>query len=115
MGETTSTIETVSLLDGMVEATGVRSVATATRSGGSTTLSDNGSPFATITVDGTPLVVADIEPNTQIQLLGVGTLYLRRTIVTGTSIEVRAIELVVLQGSLLGTVVQVAVAKALAR
>ncbi len=113
--ETTSTVQSVSLLEGLVQATGVRSVATATRSGGSTTVSDEGSTFASITVAGSPLVVADIEPNTEIALPGVGTLYLRRTITRGASIEVRAIELVVLQGSLLGTVVQVAVAKAAAR
>lgn len=115
----TSTVDTVSLLDGLVEATAVRSVATAERANGTTTVSDEGSTFATITVAGEPLVVADIEPNTVIQLVGIGTLTLRKTITTGTSIEVRAIEIAVLQGNPLGlpigTTVQVAVAKAVAR
>jgi len=98
--ESTSTVDAVSLLDGLVEATAVRS-------------------FATITVAGQPLVEADVEPNTVIQLVGIGTLTLRKTITTGTSIEVRAIEIAVLQGNPLGlpigTTVQVAVAKAVAR
>lgn len=119
-GQATSTVETVSLLNGVVEATGVRSVANASRSGGSTSLGSEGTTFASITVNGQPLVVADIEPNTQINLAGIGTLHLRRTFTTATSIEVRAIEIVVLQagnplGLPVGTTVQVAVAKAIAR
>lgn len=51
--------------------------------------------------------------------MGIGTLYLRHTTVTPTSIEVHAIDLVVLQSNTLGlpvgTDVQVAVAKAVAR
>ena len=117
--ETTSTVQNVNLLDGLVQATGIRSVAQASRSGGTTTTSDTGSTFASITVDGQPLVVADIQPNTEIALAGIGTLYLRHTTVTPTSIEVHAIDLVVLQSNTLGlpvgTVVQVAVAKAVAR
>lgn len=100
--QTSSTVEDVSLLDGLVQATGIRSVASADRSGGVTTVSDAGSTFATITVAGEPLAVADIAPNTEIALVGVGTLYLRRTITTDASIEVRAIEIVVLQGNPLG-------------
>ncbi|MBA2388867.1 MAG: hypothetical protein H0V67_01315 [Geodermatophilaceae bacterium] len=118
-GETTSTIESASLLDGLVEATGVRSVATASVNSGGTTKSSNGTTFATITVNGQPLVIADIKPNTRINLAGVGTLYLHRTITTATSIEVRAIEIVVRVlnrfGLPVGSVVQVAVAKAVAR
>lgn len=117
--ESTSTVDTVNLLDGLVTATAVRSVATAERANGTTTKSDDGSTFATVTVAGVPLVVADIAPNTVIQLVGIGTLTLRKTITTATSIEVRAIEIVVLQGNPLGlpigTTVQVAVAKAVAR
>lgn len=117
--ETTSTVETISLLDGLVEATGVVSVASADRASGTTTVSDEGSQFLTVTVAGEPLVVAEIEPNTVIELVGIGTLTLRKTIITPTSIEVRALELEVLQGNPLGvpigTVVQVAVAKAVAR
>jgi len=117
--ETTSTVQNVNLLDGLVQATGIRSVAQASRSGGTTTTSDTGSTFASITVDGQPLVVADIQPNTEIALVGIATLYLRHTTVTPTSIEVHAIDLVVLQANPLGlpvgTVVQVAVAKAVAR
>ncbi len=117
--ESTSTVDTVNLLDGLVTATAVRSVATANRANGTTTKSDLGSTFATITVAGEPLVVADIEPNTVINFVGIGTLTLRKTVITATSIEVRAIEIVVLQGNPLGlpigTTVQVAVAKAVAR
>lgn len=118
-GESTSTIEDLNLLDGLVTATGIRSVATASRAGGVTTLSSAGSQFATITVAGAPLIVADIAPNTIINLLGVGTLYLNRVIKTANSIEVRALELVIsvaqIGGLPVGADVRVAVASASAR
>lgn len=114
----TSTIEDVSLLGGVVEATGIVSVANATSTSGVKEFSDEGSSFASVSVNGEPLVVADIEPNTRINLVGIGTLHLRRTVVTANGIEVRAIELVVLQGSPglpVGTTVRVAVANAQVR
>ncbi|MBA3340110.1 MAG: hypothetical protein H0T54_10280 [Geodermatophilaceae bacterium] len=118
-GQSTSTIEDLNLLDGLVTATGIRSVASANRSGGVTTLSSAGSEFARITVSGERLVVADIAPNTTINLPGVGTLYLNRVIKTGNSIEVRALELVIsvaqVGGLPVGADVRVAVASASAR
>lgn len=117
-GEATARVDSVDLLSGLVTATGIQSVATASRAAGSTTLSSEGSTFATVNVAGSPLVVADIEPNTRINLLGVGTLYLNRVIQTATAIEVRAIEIVITSPTLglpIGAVVRVAVANASAR
>lgn len=114
----TSTVENVNLLGGLVTATGVKAVATATRANGATAVNDTGSTFATITVNGQPLVVADIAPNTAINIAGVGVLRLHRTIVNPTQIEVRMLELTVTQqvgGVVPGTVVQVAVARVAAR
>jgi len=118
-GQTTSTIEDLNVLDGLITATGIRSVATASRAGGVTTLSSAGSSFATITVNGTPLVVADIQPNTVINIAGVGKLTLNKVTKTATAIEVRAIELVIevaqVGGLPIGARVLVAVANASAR
>jgi len=118
-GQSIATIQNVSVLDGLISATGVRSVANANRANGVTTLDDEGSTLATITVAGDPLVVADIAPNTTINLLGVGTLYLHRVIKTATSIEVRMVEVVVevanVFGLPIGARVVVAVAKASVR
>ncbi len=118
-GQSTSTLQDVNILDGLITATGIRSVATANRAGGVTSLSAAGSTFATITVSGSTLVVADIAPNTRIDLLGVGTLYLNRVLTTSKAIEVRAIELVIsvaqIGGLPVGATVRVAVANASAR
>ncbi|CAN5342347.1 hypothetical protein BH20ACT5_BH20ACT5_12360 [soil metagenome] len=79
-----------------------------------TTVSRDGSGFASISVNGDPLVVADIEPNTEIDIPGVGTLFLHRVQANTTGIEVRMIELVItgsIPGILPNTVVQVAVAR----
>lgn len=116
-GQMTSTVESANLLNGLVTATGIKAVANAARTGGVTALDDTGSTFASITVNGQSLVVADIAPNTQINVAGVGTLYLRRNIKTAsqTQIEVRMIELVITQAGVaglpVGSSVQVAVAR----
>lgn len=115
--QSTSTVETVSLLNGLVQATGVRSVANANRVNGTTTLDSQGSTFATVTVDGQPLIVADIGPNTTINLVGVGTLSLRNEISNSTGIQVSAIVIRLSQPTLglpTGTVIRVAVAAAAA-
>lgn len=94
-GETTSTVANASLLNGLVSVTLVKADAHGTYANGSTTLSDAGSSFGSISVNGIALVPANIKPNTVIQIAGVGTLYLRRTIKSGNTIEVRMVELVV--------------------
>ncbi len=112
-GETTSTVTSANLVNGRVKATLIKADAHATRANGSTSVSSTGSGFGSIIVNGKTLIPANIKANTVMQLAGVGTLYLRRTIVTPTSIEVRMIELVVTANSLgipVGTDVRVAVA-----
>lgn len=116
-GQSTSTIESLNVLNGLITATGVKSVANAHRQDGVTDLNSTGSTFATITVNGTPLI--NVAPNTVINILGVGTLYLQREIRSGNSIEVRGIELVIsvaqVGGLPIGAHVLVAVANASAR
>ncbi len=118
-GQSIAMIQNVDLLDGLVTLTGVRSVANANRANGVTTLNDDGSTLATITVAGTPLIVADIAPNTTMNLLGVGTLHLHRVIKTATAIEVRMVEIVIevanIFGLPIGARVVVGVAKASVR
>lgn len=83
--------------------------------GSSSTLSDTGSRFATLSVRGFPLINAQSAANTTRAVPGVGTLYLHRVIRTGTSIEVRMIELVLtksVNGLPIGTDIRAAVAVA---
>lgn len=113
--ETTSTVQSVSLLEGLVSATVVRADAHASMAGTTTTLSDAGSTFATLSVAGDPGISVNVAPNTVVPLPGIGTLYLHRVIQDTHRIEVRMIELVVgpnLLGLPVGLDVRIAVAEA---
>ncbi|MCA1696240.1 MAG: hypothetical protein LC749_16815, partial [Actinobacteria bacterium] len=117
MGETTSTIEGLNLLDGLVKATVIKADAHATSNNGVFSFSDAGSQFLGLSVSGHPEITADVAPNTKIELLGLGTLYLHRVIKTPNNITVRMIELKVTNGSNvfglpLGSDIQVGVAEA---
>lgn len=116
-GETTSTIQSVDLLSGLVTATVVKADAHASSDGTTPTFSDAGSGFLTLSVSGHPEITADVGPNTKVTLAGIGTLWLHRVITTSTSIEVRMIDLIITDASnpaglAIGTHVQVAVAHA---
>jgi hypothetical protein len=116
-GETSSTVQSLNLLAGLVQATVLKADAHASKSaGGALSFSDAGSQFATLAVAGFPAINASVPPNTAVGLPGLGTLYLHRVIHTANSIEVRMIELVVAHTNLLGLPVgsdiQVAVAEA---
>lgn len=113
---TTSTIQALNVLSGLVTADVVKAAATATKpSGGTVTLSDAGSSLANLTVAGVP-IAADTHANTKITLAGL-TVWIHRVIKTGGhNIEVRMIEIVVngtnTLGLSLGTDIRVAVASA---
>jgi hypothetical protein len=115
-GKTTSTIEAVNLLDGLVRADVVKAVAHVSANGGPPTTSTEGTAFVNLSVSGHAQINAQVSANTQVKLDGIGTLWLRRVIQTSKGIEVRMIELIVEQNNVhgipIGTRVQVGVARA---
>jgi hypothetical protein len=111
VGHTTATVENVNVLNGLVKATAVRSVAHGQFNGTSYSFNSNGSTFLNLTVSGIP-----INPgvNRVIPIANVGTLYLYRVTKGPKSIEVRMIEIVLSTNNTLGlpggTTVRVATA-----
>lgn len=92
--KTTSSVESLNLLNGLVTADAVRAVALASKQGNSRALSNAGSKFVNLVVAGRPMG-SETGPNREIQLPGIGTLWLQRVFRTSNGIEVRMIELVV--------------------
>jgi len=114
-GETTSTVQALNLLSALLTADVIKADAHATTDGTTFTFTDTGSTFVNLSVSGHPEITADVAPNTQLSLAGVGTLYLHRIVRTPHSIEVRMIQLVITDagsGLPVGTDVRVAVAEA---
>jgi len=112
--ETTSTVEGVDLLSGLVTADTIVADAHASKTGGTVSLSDAGSTFVHLVVNGTP-IDGEVAPNTKIRVDGL-TIWLHRVITSSNNIEVRMIEIIVKRsnpfGLQIGTDVQVAVAEA---
>lgn len=111
----TSTVESINLLNGLVEATALKSVATARTDGTTPSVSSEGSSFGALKVAGRPTIGVDVAPNTKINVAGVGTLYLNRVVKTAKYIEVRQVELVLtspVNGLAIGTSITVGVARA---
>ena len=115
-GELTSTIQTVDVVTSLVTASLIKADAHATSTGGTFTFSDDGTMFVDLHVAGFPNINDDVPPNTRLQIAGLGTLWLRRTIQTPNSIEVRMIEVIVtvanIYGIQIGTDIRVGVAEA---
>lgn len=113
-GETTSTVQTVDLLSGLVTADLVKADAHASKTGGVITLGDGGSTFVNLVVNGDP-ISGDAPPNTKIKVDGL-TIWLHRVITSSNNIEVRMIEIIVKGSNPFGlqprTDIQVAVAEA---
>lgn len=113
---TASSIESVSLLGGLVTADLVNAVARASKDGSGKAFSDASSQFVNLVVAGRPMGQR-IAPNTAILLPGIGTLWLHRVIRTPYSIEIRMIDLAVSQDNRFnlrpGSKLQLAVARAL--
>lgn len=118
-GQTSSRVERVDLLDGLVTAEAVRAVARVSTTGGPVTTSTSGTGFVNLHVAGHPEISANPPPNTKVELSGLGTLWLRRVSQTSRGVEVRMIELIVEQsnahGLPIGTRVRISVAKAAVR
>jgi hypothetical protein len=90
---TESAVGELSLLGGLVSATGVRATARAEKVGSSIVREADGT-FASLTIAGQAVDVSNIVPNTQINLAGIGTVWLKRVIQNGNSVEIRMIEVV---------------------
>lgn len=99
----TDTIAGLNLLNGLVTATTIKAVATATRLGaGPIVLSDAGSQFVNLQVAGTPIAMSQLKPNTSIKALnGNVTITLKKIKKDARTIEVTMIELTV-TGSVAG-------------
>jgi hypothetical protein len=89
--ETSSTIQDLNLLAGLVTATAVKADVTA--NGNPPTLGDNSS-FLDLSVNGMA-ISGTPPPNTKIPLAGIGTLWLHRVFQTSNSIHVIMIQLIV--------------------
>jgi hypothetical protein len=113
---TSSTVEGLNLLQGLVGATAIRAQANATRDGSGTTFDSDGSQFVDLSIAGFPNIGDDVAPNTKVKIEGLGTLYLYRVMHHKNSIEVRMVELKVTAlngfGLPLGADIRVAVASA---
>jgi hypothetical protein len=101
-GRTTSTMETVDLLDGLITADAIRAVTELDWNGGTPTTSTQGTGFVNLHVSGHPEIDANVSANSRIELSGVGTLWLRRIIQTSKGVEVRMIELVIEESNVYG-------------
>lgn len=113
-GETTSTVQSVNLLDGMVTADLVVAKAHVSSVGTNHTLNDEGSTFTNLHVSGHPEITDSVPPNTEVSLGGWADLRLHKVIKKSNNIEVRMIEIVVRGsnsfGLPVGAVVRTAVA-----
>jgi hypothetical protein len=115
-GETTSTVLSVDVAVGTITVDLVAADAHSFTDGSSFTFTDDGSMFTNLSVAGHPEIGDDVAANTKVVIAGLGTLWLKREIVTLNSIEIRMIELIVTVGNTfgipIGTDIRVAVAEA---
>jgi hypothetical protein len=114
---TRATVARVNLLGGMITAKAVRAQAIARLAKGKLSASDSGSSFLGLKIAG-KRYSNNPAPNTKIDLLGIGTLWLNRVVPSAHGVQVHAIELVLghaFTGLAKGTVVDVSNAKAFVR
>ncbi|MGH9642424.1 MAG: choice-of-anchor P family protein, partial [Terriglobales bacterium] len=113
--QTTSTVQALNILSSLVTADVILASAGASTTDGKTLTFTDNSAFTNLVVAGTQYG-ANVPPNTQVSLAGLGTLWLHRVIQHKNSIEIRMIELVVEQnnsyGIAIGTDIRVADAEA---
>jgi hypothetical protein len=104
-GTTTSTVQNLNLLNGLVSANVIRGQTNAFINGTPYYLLSGVGHFTSLSVAGHPEINDNVPPNTTVSIAGLGTLYLYRVIhnfPNPHSVEVRMIELVVTQTNLLG-------------
>jgi hypothetical protein len=112
----TDTIEQADVLQGLIDAKGIRAVAEGSIRHGVRHFDSRGSRFAELSVKGFPAIDVSVQHNTRVSIPGLGTLWLHRVIRSDNQIEVRMIELQVRKPNALGLPVaadvQVGVARA---
>ena len=111
---TSAKVAGIDLLDGLITVDAITSKATATRKGKKLTVSSDGTKLVGLKVNGQSYS-ASVKANTKIDILGVGTLYLRRVVKSGSGVSVYGVYLklsVAVGDHPEGTVVTVAAAKA---
>lgn len=103
-GENTSTIVGLNLLNGLVTAGVLKAQVDATVDESFNQYVSGQGTFIGLSVAGHPEITDNIAENTAVDILGLGTLYLKRRLYTGfpPSLEERALELVVNQTNILG-------------
>ncbi|MHB8660300.1 MAG: choice-of-anchor P family protein [Solirubrobacteraceae bacterium] len=113
-GETTSTVQNVNLLSGLVKASTVKADAHAAKTAGAISLTDIGSTFVNLVINGKSYS-SNVPPNTKVSVGNI-TIYLHRVLRTANSIEVRMIDIFVTGsngfGLPIGTEIRVADAEA---
>ena len=80
------------MLGGVVTADAVTAKSSTTRKGTSVYRSSVGTSIADLRINGNPVTIA-VNANTRINIAGVGTLYLRRSIWSDTGLQVYALQL----------------------
>jgi hypothetical protein len=100
--QTTSSVQGLNLLAGLVTAGLIQDQANSSTPNGSNYSFSSSGTFTNLRVAGYPGIGDNVPPNTTIPIPGLGILYLHRVITTSDSIEVTMIELVISQSNLLG-------------
>jgi hypothetical protein len=100
--QTSSTIEAVNLLGGIITANTISAQASASTTDGSSFNFNGTGSFVNIFVSGHPEITDNVAQNTEVSLTGIGTLYLYRVITKSTSVDVRMIEVVLAPNNTLG-------------
>ena len=100
--QTTSTIQGLNLLSGLVTANVIYAEASGSTSDGVNFNFASAGSFTNIAVAGHPEITDNVAPNTQVHIANLGTLYLNKVHRTTNLIENKMIELVVNQNNSLG-------------
>jgi hypothetical protein len=102
-GKTSSTIQSLNLLNGLITVKAFKVQANASSTDGvHVSLNDTGTTFTQLVVLGHPEILDTVAPNTKVTLAGIGTLYLHRTAIQPNYLDVYGIVLVINAGNTLG-------------
>lgn len=100
--QTSSTIQGLNLLSGLVTANAIYAEASGSTADGVNFNFGSAGSFTNISVAGHPEITDSVAPNTQVPILNLGTLYLNRVHTSSNAIDNRMIELIVNQNNSLG-------------
>ena len=95
LSQTSSTVNSVNVLNGLITADLVQDNTTASTTDGVTFTFNQSGSFVNLHVVGHPEITSDVLPNTKVTLTVVGTLWLHVIVSSPNLVEVHMIELVV--------------------